>query len=75
MSEVERSPGKDGLGARISRSQFLKAGLSAAALSSTQLLASCAFGGTGGQAGESEAKDISGSFDWKREEEQRSGCS
>ena len=69
MSEVERSPGKDGLGARISRSQFLrKAGLSAAALSSTQLLASCAFGGTGGQAGESEAKDISGSFDWKREE-------
>jgi multiple sugar transport system substrate-binding protein len=69
VSEVERSPGKDGLGARISRSQFLrKAGLSAAALSSTQLLASCAFGGTGGQAGESEAKDISGSFDWKREE-------
>jgi multiple sugar transport system substrate-binding protein len=69
VSEVERSPEKDGLGARISRSQFLrKAGLSAAALSSTQLLASCAFGGTGGQAGESEAKDISGSFDWKREE-------
>jgi multiple sugar transport system substrate-binding protein len=69
VSEVERSPGKDGLGARISRSQFLrKAGLSAAALSSTQLLASCAFGGTGGQAGESEAKDITGSFDWKREE-------
>jgi multiple sugar transport system substrate-binding protein len=69
VSDVERSPGKDGLGARISRSQFLrKAGLSAAALSSTQLLASCAFGGTGGQAGESEAKDITGSFDWKREE-------
>jgi multiple sugar transport system substrate-binding protein len=69
VSERDRSPGEDGLAARISRAQFLrKAGLSAAALSGTQLLASCAFGGTGGQTGESEAKDISGSFDWKREE-------
>ncbi len=70
MSKRERSLGEEVLAARISRAQFLKKmGLGAAALSSAQLLASCGFGGTGGgTGGGSEADEISGSFDWKREE-------
>jgi multiple sugar transport system substrate-binding protein len=70
VSKRERSPGEEVLAARISRAQFLKKmGLGAAALSSAQLLASCGFGGTGGgTGGGSEADEISGSFDWKREE-------
>jgi multiple sugar transport system substrate-binding protein len=44
--------------------------MGAAALSGAQLLAACgAFGGgTGGNSGGSEADEVSGSFDWKREE-------
>jgi multiple sugar transport system substrate-binding protein len=70
VSKRERSLGEEVLAARISRAQFLKKmGLGAAALSSAQLLASCGFGGTGGgTGGGSEADEISGSFDWKREE-------
>lgn len=70
VEDTQRLMGEKALAAQISRRQFLrKVGIGAVALSSAQLLASCAFGGTGGgQAGDSEANEISGSFDWKREE-------
>lgn len=72
MEENGSSLAGKALAARISRRQFLRRmGMGAAVLSGAQLLASCGvFGGTGGgnAGGGSEANEISGSFDWKREE-------
>lgn len=70
MTEKHDQMDAEAIAAQISRRQFLKrVGLGAAALSGAQFLAACgAFGGSGQGSGESEANEISGSFDWKREE-------